>query len=137
MASKNETLTDELKDTKDLLAFHKGLLSEALKWQQGKVAQIGEEQSQLLGQIDEQTKFLEKNKLLLDTSQISMATTMDETHRMHGNNIPVNLDALNHMQPKPVMKNKKLQTPLHMMSKNLCDDQGVDQSCQTEQVSSD
>ena len=58
MATKNENLADELSDTKQLLELHKNLLSEALKNQQGRVAQCGAESSQLLDQIGEQAKFL-------------------------------------------------------------------------------
>lgn len=78
LAGQNERLGRELAEARELLDTQKRLLEQALEAQSAKVQSCAQTGSQLLGRCQTQAEYLQANRQLLDTSQISMLTTMDE-----------------------------------------------------------
>lgn len=125
MAYQNDYLSKELKGTTELLEQQKKQLDEALANQSNTVQKCAESGTSLMDKIDEQAQYLKQNRDLLDTSQISMATTMDASNTPYTAFTPM-------FQAKPIMKNKKIQTlgqAQEMKLANL-----VEKECQTEDV---
>ena len=91
MASQNEHLVNELADAREMLTVHKKLLEEALDTQNAKVKSCAQSGTKLLGRCQDQAEYLKANRQMLDTSQISMLTTMDEIGASMAN--PVDLAA--------------------------------------------